>query len=167
MVVKLESRCLQHISTNPMLTGLHKFRALPSDDRATLLMAMLLLPLCRIGLRMLGLERFSAWLARAPHANRPPPSLAQIMTLAKLVNMAANHGIGPPNCLTRSLLLRWLLQRHSVAAQLRIGVRLVDGRLEAHAWIEYQGMPVNDVPEVTSRYEAFDGPASAPMFPTP
>lgn len=43
-------------------------------------------------------------------------------------------------CLTQALTLKTLLARRSFASDLRIGVKKdAAGKLEAHAWIEYEG----------------------------
>ena len=39
-------------------------------------------------------------------------------------------------CLQRSLALQSLLSRHDVAGRLRVGSRIEDGDLAAHAWVE-------------------------------
>jgi hypothetical protein len=54
-----------------------------------------------------------------------------------------------------------------VNSDLRIGVRLIEGRLEAHAWVEYQGKPINDTQDVSERFAAFDGPLSPKSFLSP
>ena len=66
--------------------------------------------------------------------------------------------------LTRSLVLGWLLQRRGVATELRIGVRLVGGVLDAHAWVEYLGVPVNDRRDVAPQFGPFSGSAAPPAF---
>jgi hypothetical protein len=62
------------------------------------------------------------------------------------------------------LLLRWLLRRYGTASDLRIGVRFEEGVLAAHAWVEKDGIPVNDRPEAVARYAAFDQPVTPKMF---
>lgn len=47
--------------------------------------------------------------------------------------------LGDKPCLTQALVVRWLLGRRGLAADLRIGVTKQEGRLMAHAWIEYEG----------------------------
>jgi hypothetical protein len=73
------------------------------------------------------------------------------------VDRAARFLPGHANCLDRSLCLWWLLQRQGWAPDLRIGVRKVEGVLEAHAWVEEAGRPLNDFPDVHLRYAAFEG----------
>jgi hypothetical protein len=47
---------------------------------------------------------------------------------------------------------------------LRIGVRIEEGELFAHAWVEQNGIPVNDRPELVSRYAAFEKAVAPDMF---
>lgn len=176
----------------PALTRkLAKLRALSWPEQRLLLTAMLLLPLFWLGLRVLGLQRFQATLDRIspklviaseerqsssqtePMANGLPPpeappnsplSLAQMTHLGALVNLAARHAPGPATCLTRSLLLRWLLRRRGIESDLRIGVKLDQGRLDAHAWVEVVGVPINDSQDVGQRFAAFSQPLSPEAF---
>jgi hypothetical protein len=134
---------------------LRKFAARSFAERRTLLTAAAWMPVFWLGLQLLGLPRFQAWLQRAPLAALPAMSLPQIQALGELVNIAARHTVGPRSCLTRSLLLGWLLRRRGVAAALRIGVRLAGGSLNAHAWVECEGVPVNDRPEVGVQFASF------------
>jgi hypothetical protein len=140
---------------NHLNTKLAKFNALSWPERRTLLAAMAWLPLFWIGLHVLGLRRFQAWQQR----DNPPTESAltqdEIVRIATLVNIAARHVPFPATCLTRSLLLRWMLQRRGVASQLRIGVRMNQGILDAHAWVEYAGNPINDRLDVGEQFTPF------------
>ena len=146
---------------------LSQFRALTPAERRTVLGAMLRLPLLWIGLRLLGLQRLQARLQRTPLAPATTPSLAELQRLGYLVNAAANQALGPANCLTRSLYLWWLLRRRGVESELRIGVRLADGALEAHAWVEHAGVPINDRPDVSADFPPFAEPVSPSRFTAP
>ena len=134
---------------------LAQFRVLSAMQKRTLLAAWLWLPLFWLGLRMLGLPRFQAWLLKAPAQSALALTLPAIHALGEAVNIAARHTPFPATCLTRSLLLGWLLQRRGMQSQLRIGVRLTQGALDAHAWVECAGVPVNDRPDVVSRFVVF------------
>lgn len=115
------------------------------------------MPAFRLALRILGLPRLRAWMARSARTDGAwTPTLAEVIELARLVNGAANHAIVPATCLTRSCCLVWLLGRHGVAAELRIGVSRAGGAFAAHAWVEYQGVPVNDTADVADRFAPFD-----------
>lgn len=140
------------------------YRELPAREQKTLMVSLVLLPLFWLGLRLAGLQRFQAWLDRSPIAPRAPLSQPEAAALGVAVNRAANHILGPASCLTRSLLLRWLLRRYGTPSDLRIGVRLEEDVLVAHAWVEKDGIPVNDSPEVVARFAAFDQPVAPEMF---
>ena len=140
------------------------YRALSGREQKVLLASLVLLPFFWLGLRLAGLKRFQAWLDRSPIARRAPLTQAEAAALGVAVNRAANHILGPATCLTRSLLLRWLLRRFGTASDLRIGVCFEQGKLAAHAWVEKDGIPVNDRPEVVARFAAFDQPVAPEMF---
>ena len=107
------------------------YRGLPAREQETLMVSLVLLPLFWLGLRLAGLQRFQAWLDRSPVARRVPLSQAEAAALGVAVNRAANHVLGPATCLTRSLLLRWLLRRYGTSSDLRIGVRFEARRVRS------------------------------------
>ena len=147
-----------------MSRKLSRFLALSLPERRVLLQAMLLLPLFWAGLRVLGLSRLHSWATHAPRAAGAPRPDVEPVTIGALINSAGNHVPFPSTCLTRSLLLIWLLHRRGVRSELRIGVRTIDGRLDAHAWVEYAGRPLNDAQDVAERFAAFEGPLSPESF---
>ena len=147
--------------------NLSRFRALPRPERRTFMTAMAMLPLFWIGLRVLGLQRLQTWLQRNPRSVAGPLSTEALQRLGTLINSAAHHALGPANCLTRSLYLWWLLQRKGVPSELRIGVRLTGGTLEAHAWVEHDGIPINDRPDVSTDFAPFAEPVSPSLFSAP
>ncbi len=141
-----------HTKLNTKLAKLH---ALSWPERRTLLSAMAWMPLFWLGLHGLGLRRFQAWLQRPRLVTRNDLSLHEIMSMATMVNRGARLVRIPGDCLPRSLLLGWLLRRRGVASQLRIGVKMDNGSLAAHAWVEYAGIPINDQPDVGAQFAAF------------
>ena len=136
-------------------TKLAKLHALSWSERRMLLAAMAWMPVFWLGLHGLGLRRFQEWLQPPRLLKKNDLPLAEIMGIATAVNRAARLVRIPANCLTRSLLLGWLLRRRGVASQLRIGVKMNNGSLAAHAWVEYAGIPINDQPDVGEQFAAF------------
>ena len=132
-----------------------QFRALSYAEQYTLLVAAACIPLFWVGLWLLGLSRVQVWLLRSPVASRELMTLQDMQAIGKLVNIAASHTIGAGTCLTRSLLLWWLLLRRGIESQVRIGVSLTEGVLTAHAWVEFEGVPVNDQPDVSVQFLPF------------
>lgn len=140
------------------------FHSMPAREQRALLAGILFLPFFSAGLRLFGLARFQAWLDRSPLASHTPLSQPEAAALGVAVNRAASHIYGPAKCLARSLLLRRLLRGFGTESKLCIGVRFEDEKLAAHAWVELDGVPINDSPEVATLFATFDQPASPEMF---
>lgn len=145
------------LSASRRLYVLNKFSLLSPVQRRTLLAAWVCLPFFWLALRILGLPRLHTWLHRSLIVIQPSGSFAldAIRAQAEAVNIAARHSPFPATCLSRSLLLSWLLRRRNVASKLCIGVRLTHGALEAHAWVECDGVPVNDLPDIAAQFASF------------
>ena len=127
----------------------------------------------RLLLRLLGFRRTYRLLRRtsrrspagatppsaAPHPPQPPPA-AHLPQAAALAEAFAGTRRAFPlpraNCLVESLTLWWELRRSGLAADLRVGVRLIDGRLESHAWVEYDGRVLNDAGRIARLYTPLD-----------
>lgn len=97
----------------------------------------------------------------------PQPPLNAIRSIGHLVNLASRCTPLPTNCLTRSLVLAWLLRRRGISFELRIGVRLSGGVLGAHAWVECEGVPVNDRDDIADDFSVFEQLPGALAFDTP
>ena len=143
-----------------MRTDFAKFSRLTPFERVFFLRAMLLLTVTGIGLRVVSFRRIQDLLGTsklAPaKAQSPVESAAQARLTARIVAAAARHGPYRVNCLPTSLVLRHLLLRQGIQADLRVGVCKVDGgRLDAHAWVEHMGQPLIDQPDVHQRYAPF------------
>lgn len=133
-------------------------------DKWTLLTSAAWMPLFSLGLHALGLSRFHAWVKRTRLPGNASMTQQEIKTFAHWVNVAARRSPFRAACLTRSLLLEWLLRRRGVPGQLRIGVRLDGAALDAHAWVEVEGVPVNDKPDIAQHFAPFDDLATATLF---
>jgi len=146
---------------------LAQFRALRLADQRMLLISAACLPWIWLALRVMDLSRLQALLQRSYLPAATTLQLPDIQTLGELVNIAARHVPFPATCLSRSLLLVWLLNRRGVKSNLRIGVRLTRGVLEAHAWVECDGIPVNDRVDVIRQFEPFGDVVPATAFDAP
>ena len=69
-----------------------------------------------------------------------------------MVRAAAHYGVLRVTCLEESLALWHLLEKQNVPSSLRIGVRKVGEKLEAHAWVEYEGTALNQTEELHNHY---------------
>jgi len=113
----------------------------------------------RLAIKIWGFRCVHAWFWRRtplPEKRRSTPSNFDIINLGSLVNAAANRSPIHTNCLQRSLTLWWLLRRIGVTSDLRIGVDRQKDALKAHAWLEKDGIVINDNLESVVRFAAFD-----------
>jgi hypothetical protein len=121
-------------------------------ELAALVASWWLLPALAAWLRLRGLQAVRESLGRRAG---PPRGRLTARALARAVDAAATFQPLGRACLPRSVLLEWLLRREGLPCSLRIGARRLGARLEAHAWVECDGQPLNDTPDVAARFPAF------------
>ena len=118
----------------------------------------------RIGLRWAGLRRSRDLLVRL--TTRPGtrvtgllagPEVAVAQRVAAIQEAVSGHLLWQPSCLEKSLILWWQLRRLGIAAELRMGARKRAGRFEAHAWVELEGVVLNDSGDTHMHFAPFDG----------
>jgi hypothetical protein len=147
-----------------LTANLRKVQELSWSERWLLLEAFLALPLVALGVRGFGLRPIHTFLAnlRPLDQNLDEDSgksfLPRACAIARLIEIAARHGLWRPKCLTHSLVLWWFLRRLKIDGDLRIGVQPKGDQLEAHAWVTFQGVVLNDADDVHQRYAPFANP---------
>jgi hypothetical protein len=140
---------------------LRKFFALPNSDKLSLLLAALWLPVMHIRLKYLGLPSCLRSLsADKPDTLRAAPVFdegryQQALDCGYSVALAARYGLISGTCLSRSLTIMRLMACRGVEGNLRLGVKLHNGELRAHAWVEVAGVALPGVDE--REYEPFPG----------
>ncbi len=101
----------------------------------------------KLSLRVRGYKRTITWIRRrvehAPVRTDVPPTV--VKAAEWWVAMAAAFYPGRAECLERSLVLYYVLRRQGVPVRYCHGVQ--PWPLMSHAWVEYRGQVVNDVPE--------------------
>jgi len=147
---------------------LAKLRALTFAEKRLLALSLLATPVVSSSLALFGYRRTLAALSRwtQPHP-RPfadeSDRLSRATSAARIVTIAAGSGPVRATCLRRSLLLWWLLRREGIETVVKVGVqRGVGGALDAHAWVEYRGRPLNDTDDVAERFLPFERDFGAP-----
>lgn len=129
--------------------------ALPSVVQLRLLLAAVILLIVRAGVLVITFSQLRRVLLRVASRDvqrlgSPPPQ-----HLSWAINVVDRHLPGTRTCLMRSLAAEALLHIHGYTPQHRIGVVKRDnGALEAHSWLEYEGVVVIGDVENSSRYEA-------------
>ena len=115
--------------------------------------AAALIPIVHACLKTIGARRtrriFECAQAPAPE-EREADAIAR--TIAGAVARASRRGAFRGNCFSQSIVLMRLLGQHGIDAELRFGARMQGSALDAHAWVERNGVPLNDSPLVTRRF---------------
>lgn len=131
-------------------TRLEKAGDLSGRDWLCFVRALWTLTVVRLALPLVSFDRLQQWagtVRSAPQDTTPDPPRT-----AWLVNVAANLHPVRMLCLPRSVTLVRLLARRGIATELKLGVRLEEQNLLAHAWVEWQGQPLNDAHGVVPQY---------------
>ena len=125
--------------------------------------AAVLLPAISVSLRLRGflatqetLQKLSAAPNAGKYLDQGVVSGERVKMAVRMVNAAARYGVGQPTCLEKSLMLWSLLRQQGTASSLRIGARKADGKLEAHAWVERDGVALNEPGDEHRHYATFD-----------
>ena len=127
--------------------------------------AVALLPTISISLRLRGFQATQHSLLG--HAGRPnassqveptgvPSESTRCRMAVRMVNAAVRNVWRNATCLEKSLVLCRLLARQGLRPQIRIGARTVNGRFEAHAWVEHNGLAINEPEDAHRHYATFD-----------
>lgn len=138
-----------------MRAKLKTYLSYSSQEKWLFIQAWLLLLGFDLALRTLPLDRVQGWV----RPSRPGDKIlareqADVLIghTSDFVDRAARHHLYAMTCLRRSLALQWLLARDGLDTRLQYGVRRENGKLQAHAWLEYQGHPIGEKSEPAGRY---------------
>ena len=142
------------------ITKLNKVREMSRHERGLLLQSVLLLPLIHLALMLFGFSRVQRWMQRLRPLKQKDRShsgveiVPRAREISRIVSVAADHGLYRATCLRRSMLVWWFLRRDGMDSQICFGVRTIGGRLLAHAWVEWDGIVLNDSIDITNQYRA-------------
>lgn len=113
-----------------------------------------MIPLVALMVKIAGIERTARWLIDDITLNYPSENnnLKNAMRLFQAQRKAVANSFWRGNCLSRSLVLHWLLHRNGVNSEFCLGV-LTQPSFKAHAWITFQGRPLNVSRQALSDYK--------------
>ncbi len=129
-------------------------RALRANDRIFFGARMLTL-LIETSLRFTSLKTTERILSILVKKVPPPNEKETIILLDKYATIFNQINHQPDlkgRCLSQSLAMRCLLQRKGITSALKIGVNQIHGHFDAHAWLERDGILINDHPSVITNY---------------
>ena len=145
-----------------MWKALRRYRLLDPETRATFRRAVFLSWRIAISLRFRAINKTN----NALHRELSSASIQELLPdertkekvqkTCRMVKASAHYAIIRPTCLVESLTLWYMLQEQSIPTTLRIGVRKLSQKFEAHAWVEYEGTALNQSVEPHQHYAAFD-----------
>ena len=136
-----------------------EFNQLTWQERWLLFQVFMLLPLIAAGLQLMNFQRLHSILMRfstVPIGAFGEDALQQASTTTRLVQAVASRMPFTITCLARSTTLWWFLRRQGIASEIRIGVNQQEGDFHAHAWVEADGIVLNDKPDIHQQYSAFE-----------
>lgn len=149
-----------------MRSPLSLARAVPMREWPSLVSAVVIAVVVEAGLRVLRLPRLSAWLG-APlgleqeAALMPSDGRTARLTVTERRRLRAawrvlRHWPFGDTCLRRALVGGHVLRRRKPV--LRVGVAKIEGRIQAHAWLEIDGVSLDPAGAATYRtFEAMGG----------
>lgn len=147
-----------------MLEKLRRFSALEPPAQKQFLYALAMLPVISLSLRWNGFRATQETLQKLLSPRSEQDSAVPTNNVARtahMVHAADRYGLIHPSCLAKSLTLWWLLGRQGISSRVRIGIRKENGKLEAHAWVEREGIALNEPEERHHHYAAFDAAFSS------
>ena len=147
------------LSANSVQHAWSEFCRLTWQERWLLLQAFVFLPLTAAALHLMNFQRVRLILLRftsVPVDVCGDAALQQARTTTRLVQAAACRIPFKITCLVRSTTLWWFLRRQGIASEIRIGVNQHDKEFHAHAWVEINGIVINDKADIHQQYGAFE-----------
>lgn len=135
---------------------LRRVASLSVREWAWVAQATVLVPAVAVSLRRVGFVPTARWLGDHSDGRATRHDTAVATAMGGAVNLVAARKVIGALCLGRSLVLWFMLRRRGFDAELVIGAEPVRaGVLPAHAWVELDGVPVNDAADVRDRFGSF------------
>jgi hypothetical protein len=143
-----------------MRIGLLQIYNLTYKDKWSLLKALYLAFFLRIGFKTIG---FNATLKilnlfNTDHTVRQPVQLNDdvLKGYQQLVLLTYKFPAIIFNCLAICTTYWWLMKKQGITTHLKFGMLKQNGKLQAHAWLEYNGKIFAEHPAIANKYTAFN-----------
>jgi len=140
----------------------HNMKKSKGLKKPSIAQVLLLLLVVAIYLRIFGFRRayirlghMASFFPVAPVSPESTPEKARKIA-QRIIFVNRNFSFYQTACLSESLTLWFLLRRYGISADFRLGVRTITGRFESHAWVEYDGIVLNDLETANRIYGSFD-----------
>ncbi|MEP6714932.1 MAG: lasso peptide biosynthesis B2 protein [Terriglobia bacterium] len=152
-----------------MIRKLTTFTRLDWRMKVNFAEAVLLPTAIWIGFKMLGVARtqgiLRSWSGRPRRIGRiAEPGMATIARACRAQRIVKRSLGIDGSCLVRSLALWAMLRKRGIETELRVGMRKREGRVEGHAWLEFQGQALNEAESVIATYSALPVPVTYDLW---
>lgn len=131
------------------LHSLRTFWDLSKAERKIVVLSSAALLCTRAGLFVFGFRRWQELLRglhrNAPQHPGPGRAVDRARHVERLQKAAERHLFFRPSCLEHSLVLQWMLGRQRISGALKFGARKQNTGFEAHAWVEVDGVALEEV----------------------
>jgi hypothetical protein len=145
---------------------IRRFRSLDDADRWLVVEAALLLTFVSSGLAIVRFPRLRRMLDCYAGLARPGTLIDNpVLRIAKAIERGSRHSRLRTTCLVQALAADAMLRRHGVPSVLHLGVlgqRPGRGQLEAHAWVDSDGVVVTGRTAELSNYVELSPMRTAP-----
>ena len=138
------------------LRAVRRVRRRSPAERRAVVRALGVTALMWLGVRTVSIRRIVRWTEVA--SGRPRTMSDDEETRVLWAVAAVNRRLDPARpCLTQALAARYLLSRGGVPSVLQIGVARDEGELQAHAWLERDGVVIIGGEQSPARYRRLSG----------
>ena len=135
-----------------------KLARLTWGERRLLVRSFVMVPASVASLRLAGYDRTRravGWINGDGRRRTSPTGAAldrQVSSTVEVVRIASRRVAKESTCLAQSIALWALLRRQGIDSEIAFGVKRSDLPLDAHAWVEREGAPLNETPEVVATF---------------
>jgi Transglutaminase-like superfamily len=105
-------------------------------------------------MRCRSLKHLLGKIEKSPDLVGPPAREQRTVEICHAIDLACACYPARVLCLQRSIAATLLMRRHRIRAELVLGARLLP--FKSHAWVEVNGIPVNDKPYMREIYEVLE-----------
>jgi hypothetical protein len=128
-----------------------KWFQLSGQERRYVLAATIYLALISLGLKIFGYRRCLAFITNRSQVAVDTSLVGEDQLQAMVTSFRrVTNTLRMGKCLSRSLAMHAYLQGYGIGSQVRIGVSKEEA-FEAHAWVEYRGVPLGEVVDLKYR----------------
>jgi hypothetical protein len=141
---------------------LRTFCSMDSYDRSLIVETFWVTLFTSAGIRLIGIPRTQRWLRKWAEGHGEKAAMGGgelvLMRVARAQRTVRRASGFDGTCLVRSLSLWALLLKRGVMAEIRIGMRRSNGKIEGHAWVEHGSVPVNELADIALSYQPYREP---------